>query len=63
VLTDVAAPPGSATARTRLPYETAGSSVIRSVHQYLTQFPISLHAGPAGPPGYDLPALRTGGRP
>jgi thioredoxin reductase (NADPH) len=63
VLTDVAAPARPATARTRLPYETAvdgmfaagdiragsmkrvaaavgeGSSVIQSVHQYLTTFP------------------------
>jgi thioredoxin reductase (NADPH) len=63
VLTDVAAPARPATARTRLPYETAvdgmfaagdiragsmkrvaaavgeGSSVIQSVHQYLTNFP------------------------
>jgi thioredoxin reductase (NADPH) len=62
VLTDVAVPASSATARTRLPYETAvdgvfaagdvragsmkrvaaavgeGSSVIQSVHQYLTRF-------------------------
>ncbi len=62
VLTDVAAPARAATARTRLPYETAvdgmfaagdiragsmkrvaaavgeGSSVIQSVHQYLTKF-------------------------
>ena len=69
VLTDVAAPPGPATARTRLPYETAvdgmfaagdiragsmkrvaaavgeGSSVIQSVHQYLTQFPDGEPAG------------------
>ena len=62
VLTDVAAPASAATARTRLPYETAldgvfaagdvragsmkrvaaavgeGSSVIQSVHQYLSRF-------------------------
>jgi thioredoxin reductase (NADPH) len=71
VLTDVAAPAGPATARTRLPYETAvdgmfaagdiragsmkrvaaavgeGSSVIWSVHQYLTRCPDGEPAGDA----------------
>ena len=69
VLTDGEAPATSATARTRLPYETSvdgmfaagdiragsmkrvaaavgeGSSVIQSVHQYLTQFPDGQPAG------------------
>ena len=69
ILTDVAAPAKSATARTRLPYESAvdgmfaagdiragsmkrvaaavgeGSSVIQSVHQYLTKIPDGEPAG------------------
>ena len=69
MLTDVAAPARAATARTRLPYESAvdgmfaagdiragsmkrvaaavgeGSSVIQSVHQYLTKFPAGEPAG------------------
>jgi thioredoxin reductase (NADPH) len=82
VLTDVAVPAGPATARTRLPYETAvdgmfaagdiragsmkrvaaavgeGSSVIQSVHQYLTKFPDAELVG-AGPPGEAQPEPRS----
>jgi thioredoxin reductase (NADPH) len=82
VLTDVAVPAASATARTRLPYESAvdgmfaagdiragsmkrvaaavgdGSSVIQSVHQYLTKFPAAELVG-AGPPGEAQPGPRS----
>jgi thioredoxin reductase (NADPH) len=82
VLTDVAAPVTPATARTRLPYETAvdgmfaagdiragsmkrvaaavgdGSSVIQSVHQYLTKFPDAELVG-AEPPGGAQPGPRS----